>query len=121
MLSAYRVDLAVVWWGIRGHEFSYVHWDNDNQICNKGTFVYGMIFIRGEGELLPDTYAVTTRLAIAGKMKSASIVIPNENRYMPRLVEHELGHALGFTHVEKSGHMMHPIHELGGEIFYIPD
>ena len=120
-VTPYRVGLAVDWWGIRGYGFAYVHWDNNNQICNKGTFVRGMIFIRGEGELLPDTLAMTTRLAVAGKMQSASITLPNEHKYMPRLLEHELGHSLGFTHIEKPGHMMHPIHEHGGEKFYIPD
>ncbi len=120
-VTSYRVALAIEWWGIRGHEFAYYHFDEDNKICSKGLFITGVVFIRGEGELLPDTYAVTTRLAIAGKMKAASITLPNENKFMPRLLEHELGHALGFTHIEKPGHMMHPIHEFGGEKFYIPD
>ena len=120
-VTPYRVHLAVEWWGIRGHEFSYIHWDNNNNLCSKGTFMKGMVFIRGEGELLPDTYAMTTRLALAGKMQSASITLPNKHRYMPRLLEHELGHALGFTHILEVGHMMHPIHEYGGEKFYIPD
>jgi hypothetical protein len=120
-VTPYRVGLAIDWWGIRGHKFAYVHWDNKNQICSKGNFVHGMIFIRGEGELLPDTYAVTMRLSVAGKMQSAAIVLPNQHKYMPRLLEHELGHALGFTHVVRQGHMMHPIHEHGGEKFWIPD
>jgi len=120
-ITSYRVYSAVEWWGIRGYNISYVHWDNDNLICNKGLFTHGIIFIRGDGELLPDTYAVTTRLAIANKMMSASIIIPNKNKYMPRLLEHELGHAMGMRHVELIGHMMQPIHEYGGEKFYIPD
>ena len=81
---------------LRGHDFAYYHFDNDNTICSKGFFTTGVIFIRGEGKLLPETYAVTTRLAIAGKMQSASITLPNENKFMPRLLEHELGHALRF-------------------------
>ena len=120
-ITSYRVHSAVEWWGIRGYNVSYVHWDDDNLICNKGLFTHGIIFIRGEGELLPDTYAVTTRIAIANKMVSASIHLPNKNKYMRRLLEHELGHAFGMRHAEKIGHIMHPIHEYGGETFYIPD
>jgi len=120
-ITKYRVHKAVEWWGIRGYKFSYVHWDKNNQVCNKGLFSKGIVFIRGKGELLPDTYAVTTKLAIANKMMSASITIPNKHKYMPRLLEHELGHAMGMRHVEQIGHMMHPIYEHGGENFYIPD
>jgi len=120
-ITPYRVAKAIEWWGIRGHEFAYYHFDNDNVICSRGTFIKGVVFIRADGELLPDSYATTARLALAGKMQSASITLPNEHKYMPRLLEHELGHSLGFTHVEKAGHMMHPIHEYGGEKFYIPD
>tara|TARA_R110000824_G_scaffold326895_1_gene513837 strand:- start:130 stop:642 length:513 start_codon:yes stop_codon:yes gene_type:complete len=120
-ITPYRVQLAVDWWGIRGHNFSYVHWDNNNQICSKGTFMKGMIFIRANGDLIPNTYAITARLSLGGRMQSATITLPNKHKYMPRLLEHELGHTLGFTHVEKIGHMMHPIHEYGGEKFWIPD
>ena len=54
-------------------------------------------------------------------MVSAQIILPNENKHMPRLLEHEFGHAFGMRHVDKIGHMMHPIHEYGGELFWIPD
>tara|TARA_R100000664_G_C2724427_1_gene116823 strand:- start:239 stop:751 length:513 start_codon:yes stop_codon:yes gene_type:complete len=119
-LTNYRVNRAVEWWGIRGYNIAYVHWDRDNEIC-KNSWSNGMILVRGEGELLPDTYAITSRLTILNKMVSAQIILPNEHKFMPRLLEHEIGHALGMKHVEEIGHMMHPIHEQGGEKFWIPD
>ena len=119
-LTSYRIDRAVEWWGIRGYEVSYIHYDKNNKICSN-KWSQGMILVRSEGELLPNTYAVTSRLTILNKMVSAQIIIPNESKYMPRLLEHELGHAFGMRHVEEIGHMMHPIHEHGGELFWIPD
>ncbi len=119
-LTNYRVAQAVEWWGIRGYEISYVHRDKNNTICSN-TWSQGMILVRSQGELLPNTYAVTSRLTILNKMVSAQIILPNENKYLPRLLEHEIGHAFGMRHVEKIGHMMHPIHEHGGELFWIPD
>jgi len=119
-LTNYRVHKAIEWWGIRGYEVAYVHWDRDNQIC-KNKWSQGMILIRGEGELLPNTYAITSRLTILNKMVSAQIILPNKHKHMPRLLEHEFGHAFGMRHAEEEGHMMHPIHELGGESFWIPD
>jgi len=120
-ITPYRIAKAIEWWGIRGHEIEYYHFDNSGVLCGKGFFVNGFIFIRATGDIDPSFYATTTRLAIAGEMKSASIHLPNKHKYMPRLLEHELGHALGFTHIEKLGHMMNPIHENGGEKFWIPD
>ena len=118
-VSKYKVHKAVEWWAIRGYDIDFIHWDKNNKICSN-KWSQGMILLRGEGELLPNSYAITSRLAILNKMVSAQIIIPNDNRYMPRLLEHELGHAFGMRHVEKVGHMMHPIHEYGGELFWIP-
>ena len=109
------------WWGIRGYDVAYVHWDHNNQLCSKGRWSTGIIFIRGEGELLPNTYAITSRLTILNKMMSAEIILPNEHKFKLRLLEHELGHAFGMRHVEKQGHIMHPLLEFGGEKFWIPD
>jgi len=120
-ITPYRVNRAIDWWRIRGHNVSYYHYDNDNIICNKGLFVPGIIFVRGTGDLPEENYAITTRLALKEDMIAASILIPNRNKHMSRLLEHELGHAFGMTHVEKPGHMMHPIHEYGGEKFWVPD
>jgi hypothetical protein len=120
-VTPFRVNQAIEWWGIRNFEIDYYHYDEGGHICDDGLFTQGIIFIRGQGYITKDLYAVTTRLAIKGEMKSASILLPNDNKHLPRLLEHELGHALGLTHVEKPGHMMHPIHEYGGEKFWIPD
>jgi len=120
-ITPYRVAKAIEWWGIRGYDIEYYHFDNSGVLCNAGLFTTGIIFIRGEGTIDKGLYAVTTRLAFSGEMRSASILLPNQHKYMSRLLEHELGHALGLTHVEVLGHMMHPIHEQGGEKFWVPD
>jgi hypothetical protein len=120
-VTKYRVHKAIEWWGIRNYEVVGIHWDVNNKMCSKRTFARSTIFIRGEGEVPLDTYAVTYKMTLASKMVSAQIILPNENIYMPRLLEHELGHAFGMRHVEEVGHIMHPIHEHGGELFWIPD
>lgn len=120
-LTPFRVNQAIEWWGIREFKISHYHYDNDNTICSQGTFVEGIIFIRGTGEIEKEFYATTARFTLKDKMLSASILLPNRNKHMPRLLEHEIGHALGMSHVEEPGHMMHPIHEFGGEKFWIPD
>ena len=120
-LTPYRVGLAIEWWQIREFKISHFHFDQTNSICNKGRFIEGIIFIRATGGLGPEFYATTSRFTVGKRLLSADINLPNKNNNMPRLLEHELGHALGLGHVEKLGHMMHPIHSMGGEKFWIPD
>ena len=119
-LSSYRVSQAIDWWGIREKNITYYHFDHNNEICGRRIVPKGMILIRGKGSIPQQTYAITTRLTNRSEMISAVIVLPNENNNMPRLLEHELGHALGMAHVDVVGHIMNPVHELGGENFWIP-
>ena len=51
-VTPYRVHKAVEWWGIRGYEAAYIHFDKENKICSNGKWTAGIIFIRAEGELL---------------------------------------------------------------------
>jgi hypothetical protein len=119
-LTSYRVAKAIEWWGIREKHISYYHFDHENEICGKRVVPKGIILIRSSGVLPQHTYAVTTRFAKRDEMISAIITLPNQNNNMPRLLEHELGHALGMAHVDVVGHIMNPTHEYGGENFWIP-
>ena len=120
-VSAYRVNRAIEWWGIRNRDISAYHFDHDNKICSIGQFVEGVIFIRATPMSDPTLYATTARFTVGFRILSADIHLPNKRKDMSRLLEHEIGHALGFGHVEALGHIMHPIHEMGGESFWIPD
>ena len=53
-------------------------------------------------------------------MKGAEIVYSPGSFELTLINEHELGHALGFTHIEIEGHIMYPIFEKMGKDFYIP-
>ncbi len=121
-LSAYRVNRAIEWWGIRGYKINGYHFDDDDKICSLNRFVDGIIFIRAADQKIdPEFYAVTSRNSSLEKMIAATITLPNRNRHLNRLLEHELGHALGLGHVDIDGHIMHPILSRTGERFWIPD
>ena len=120
-LTPYRVGLAIEWWKDREFKISHFHFDQTNTICSTGRFIEGVIFIRSQGDIEPEFYATTARFTVGSRLLAADIHLPNKNKNMPRLLEHELGHALGLGHVEVLGHMMNPIHSHGGESFWIPD
>lgn len=120
-VDAYRVSLAVQWWENKGYSIAGYHFDEDAVVCSQGRFVEGIIFIRDKRHIEPEIYAETSRFSVAFEVKSAEINLPNKNRFLSNLLEHELGHALGFSHVEAEGHIMNPILERTGEKFWIPD
>ena len=54
------------------------------------------------------------------KLGHDSAVISAGGLLVDLLNEHELGHALGFAHIEEEGHIMHPIYGKMGKNFWIP-
>jgi hypothetical protein len=120
-VNVYRVMDAIDWWKDKGYNINNYHYDIDNTICSKGRFIQGVIFIRDKKEIGENILAETSRFMMIFEIVSAEINFPDSNRYLPRLLEHELGHALGFGHVEEQGHIMHPILEMTGENFWIPE
>jgi len=68
-------------------------------------------------KLSPDTLASTRRYTSIDEMRGAVIVYRARSFNLELLNEHEIGHALGMTHVEREGHIMHPLYEKMGELF----
>lgn len=120
-IDRHRVSLAIEWWRKKGHTIKGFHYDEQDIICSVGRFVNGIIFIRDKKEIESQIYAETYKFNIGTNILSAEINMPDKNRFLARLLEHELGHALGYSHVEIQGHIMHPFLELTGNSFWIPD
>ena len=69
-----------------------------------------------DSETLASTKKLTSRFVI----KSAIITYRPGSHNLDLLNEHELGHALGYSHVEIEGHIMHPLYYKMGKDFWIP-
>jgi len=113
-LPILRAQKAVRYWEMLGYEFDRVSMDyNINCMEPK----YGEIIITlPEGNIDPDHIAATRIYTVTGTLniaKAKIFIYPKEVRKQ-RVVEHELGHALGWVHHDQKYHIMHSNWHLGG-------
>lgn len=108
--STGAVESAVSWWRLLGYRF----W-----MTVPSSIHYGCLFGEPDGNILirlidnrgvdPNNLA-TTYLYYnkdSGEILWAEILLRGEPR--ERVLEHELGHALGWRHYSRRSHIMHPV------------
>tara|TARA_R100000008_G_C3587563_1_gene173724 strand:+ start:797 stop:1327 length:531 start_codon:yes stop_codon:yes gene_type:complete len=111
------------WWAIRGHEVESVTNNPNSGLCQLSLVPNTIIIRRAQkDELEPSKMAITRRFSLGAHMAAAEIVFREEHIHRPLIVEHELGHAFGYTHVKESekGHIMNPWYEDMGQNFWPP-
>jgi hypothetical protein len=113
-ISFLRVQRAVKYWEMLGYEFDGVSMDYSINCMEPK---HGEIIITlPEGNIDPDHIAATRIYTMKGTLniaKAKIFIYPKEVRKQ-RVIEHELGHALGWMHYSQKYHIMHPIWHLGG-------
>ena len=117
-----KIIRAIDYWAVRGYNIGFYEHNPPKSVCDNKIWIYGMIIIRKAKPFQLDatTLASTRRYTAINKMKGAEIVYSPGSFELTLINEHELGHALGFTHIEIEGHIMYPIFEKMGKDFYIP-
>ena len=119
--SKLQMIRAIDFWTIRGHNIGYYEHNPPDSIC-KHMYIEGFIILRdgGKHEMEVHTLAKTRRWTSFGNVKAAVITYKSGSQNLQWINEHELGHALGYAHVEEDGHIMHPLyHKMKGK-FWIP-
>jgi len=110
---------AMHYWTIKGHSFSYIENNPPPHLC-KADHIQGFITIKKK-DLPHNTLGVTRRRIFMNKIVSAVIEFDVGTYRIDNVFEHELGHALGYGHVEIEGHIMHPLWEKMSPKFWIPE
>ncbi len=105
-----NVKDAVNWWKKRGHRFYHTIYKNDHlNICRR-TEPEGYIVIKfGSNEIFKDdsnAEAITHFFVENNTNQVLWAKIYLRSLPFERILEHELGHALGYLHVDRSGHLM---------------
>tara|TARA_Y100000593_G_C4307098_1_gene336311 strand:- start:577 stop:1116 length:540 start_codon:yes stop_codon:yes gene_type:complete len=113
-VPTYRVERAMRYWENLGYEFDGVRKDPLSTCMNPK---YGEIIITLPETGFSDVHMASTRLYTSnstGKIIKAKICILPKHGRKDRVLEHEIGHALGWKHYRKRSHIMHPTWHLGG-------
>ena len=117
--SRLQMSRAMDYWAIRGHTLEkYVHNPSEEQ-CKK-EWIPGYIIVRKSNSLKVNTLGSTRRYTTLTTMRGAVIHYRPGSFNLDLINEHELGHALGFAHVEIEDHIMHPDFGKMGRDFWIP-
>ena len=113
---------AIDYWAIRGHSIGFYEHNPPQSICDSKEMIHGFIVLRkGRWWQLDSSTLANTRRKTSGlRLIAATITYKPGSQNLDLLNEHELGHALGFGHVEEIGHIMHPIYGKMGPKFWVP-
>jgi len=113
-LTSFRVEKALKYWEMLGYDFEGMYIDSTIS-CREPA--HGEIVITlPEADMESHRLAATRLYTEKGTgyiVKAKIFVYPHFGR-KDRVLEHEIGHALGWTHYMQKSHIMHPTWSLGG-------
>ena len=119
--SKLQMVRAIDYWTLRGHRIGFYEHSPPEEVC-KSEWIEGFIILRKSKKLDHNgkTLANTRRYTSFTTIKGAVINYRPGSFNLNLINEHELGHALGYSHVEIEGHVMHPHFDKMGRDFWIP-
>ena len=115
--SKEQVINATKWWEDRGYAFNGISerglWGGCKKDAIAGTIT---ISLSGQDFNFSKDHMGETRIyhTPEGEILQVRIEIAYASRNSPRVLEHELGHALGWGHYDATGHIMHSLYSSGG-------
>ena len=114
------IKRAVDYWSQQGEEIYFYEYKRLESICKDVDLLSGFIVLKTQEkeELEQNVLASTKRSARLGVIQSATIVFKPGTHNFILLLEHELGHAFGYSHRKIPGHIMHPYYDMMGDRFW---
>jgi predicted Zn-dependent protease len=119
-ISEIQINSAVQFWKRLGYEFNHTQYKRtqaiSQSVCNnKNPTGYIVIHLVTEGIKMEETSLAQTRFYVdnnTNEIKWAMIYMHNDVR--TTVLEHEIGHALGFLHFNQINHLMNEKWTMGG-------
>ena len=119
-LKRERLESAVDYWREYNHTVAFVELNPSFKICSKD-HIDGFIIVKNAILDWPVLGETSRRSNVSRKINSAVITLSIGNANEPRLLEHELGHAFGYRHMNINGHIMHSDYDQAGYDFWEGD
>ena len=123
-VSRHDVEMAVAWWEALGHPLGEVYYPQSrraqwvSRMCRADRPGGHIVLRLGRDEQFveEDSLAETHMFVSSGVrlIQYAKIYFRAGEELLPRVVEHELGHAVGYKHIDELGHLMHMSNAKGG-------
>ena len=107
---------AIEYWTLRGHKIGFYEHNPPKEVC-ESSWMDGFIILRKDRSLEHNVLASTKRMTIGVTIKGAVIRYQAGSFNLDLINEHELGHALGYNHLEVEEHIMHPDYNRMGKNF----
>tara|TARA_A100001015_G_C15029584_1_gene732446 strand:+ start:535 stop:1053 length:519 start_codon:yes stop_codon:yes gene_type:complete len=116
-----QIVKAIDYWVLRGESVAFYEMNPPEAVC-ANEHINDFIILRKAppGYLNEATIAATTRRTQLFNMRSAVIHFRPGSYNLDLIIEHELGHAFGYGHIEEEGHIMHPQYNKMGPRWWIP-